>query len=171
MKKFTLFAGLAAVAVAVPAQAHQGAQGPKSHPPAQTKKHASAPHKCTPHAAGYNARGTLVSSSLTQTAGAATPKRGDDRYSGSLTVNVTKANHKAPTGEQTFTLTNAKVRFADADHNQVADQPKAGDRVKLHGKITRLAKHCDQTGFTPEITVRHVQFRAPAAPKPPKDES
>jgi hypothetical protein len=62
---------------------------------------------------------------------------------------------------QTFTLVNAKVKFADADGNSVADEPKEGDRVKLHGKVTKLKRKCDQTGFTPEITVRKVQFKAP----------
>jgi hypothetical protein len=155
MRKITILAGLAALALAVPAQAHEHAgKGHKQHRAAKT-------HQCLPHAVGYNARGTFVSSTLTQTAGATTPERGDDRYSGDVTVNVTKANHKALTGEQTFTLDNGKVKFADADHNDVADVPAAGDRVKLHGKVTRLKRQCDQTGFTPEVTVRKVQFKAP----------
>jgi hypothetical protein len=150
VNKSVIIAGLAATAaVAAPAQA-------KPHP-AKTK-----PAKCEPRAVGYNARGTLVSASLTQTAGQATPQRSDDRYSGSVEVDVKKANHKAPTGVQTFSLTNAKVRFYDANDDNVADEPKAGDRVKLHGKITQLKRRCDETGFTPQITVRHVRFR-PAA--------
>jgi hypothetical protein len=158
VNKPALIGGIAAAAlVAVPAQAHH-----KSTHPAKPAK----PAKCDPHAVGYNARGTLVSSSLTQSAGQATAKKGDDRYDGTVTVDVTKANHKAPTGVQTFTLTGARVRFGDADHNHVADVPAAGDRVKLHGKITRLRKGCDATGFTPTITVRSVRFRAPKAPKP-----
>ena len=160
MRKFPLFAGLAALALAVPAQAHE-------HPGKAHKQHkAGKQHACEPHAVGFNARGTLVSSSLTQTAGAATPERRDDRYSGPVTVNVTKANHKAPTGEQTFTLDNAKVKFADADDNGVADEPKAGDRVKVHGKVTKLKRKCDQTGFTPVVTVRQVQFKAPKPATP-----
>jgi hypothetical protein len=81
VNKSVIIAGLAATAaVAAPAQA-------KPHP-AKTK-----PAKCEPRAVGYNARGTLVSASLTQTAGQATPKRGDDRYSGSVEVDVKKAIH------------------------------------------------------------------------------
>jgi hypothetical protein len=182
MRKLTMYAGLAALAIAVPAaQANDDHpnQGKKGDPPGQAKEHkgsqgeshgqhkgAAKTPKCTPHAVGYNARGTLVSSSLTQTKGQDTARKGDDRWSGALTVNVTKANHKAPKGEQTFTLTDARVSFADADHNKVADTPKAGDRVKLHGKITRLRHGCDQTGFTPQVTVRQVRFRTPKAPKP-----
>src|SRR3954471_17663104 len=177
MKKVTLFAGIAAVAIAVPAQANDQHpnHGKKDKPPGQAKEH-KAPHaqhegsakkSCAkPKSVGYNARGTLVSSTLTQTKGQDTAKRGDDRWSGTVTVNVTKANHKAPKGEQTFTLTDARVRFADADHNHVADTPKAGDRVKLHGKITKLRHGCDTTGFTPQVTVRSVRFSAPKAPKP-----
>jgi len=159
MRKIPIFAGLAALALAVPAQAHESpGKGPRSK--------VAKPGKCQPRAVGFNARGTLVSSSLTQTAGAATPERRDDRYSGSVTVNVTKANHKVPKGEQTLTLDNAKVKFADADDNGVADEPKAGDRVKIHGKVTTLKRKCDQTGFTPEITVRQLQFKAPTPATP-----
>ena len=161
MRKIPIFAGLAALALAVPAQAHEHpGKGHKQHRAAKQHK-AAKERTCAPHAVGYNARGTFVSSTLTQTAGATTPERRDDRYSGSVTVNVTKANHKAPTGPQTFTLENGKVKFADADHNGVADEPKEGDRVKLHGKVTKLKRKCDQTGFTPEVTVRQVQFKAP----------
>ena len=156
MKKFSIFAGLAALALAVPAQAHE-------HPGKVHKQHKAAKqhNKCQPRAVGYKARGTLLSLSLTQTAGGGTPELGDDRYNGSVMVNITKANHQAPTGVQPpFSLVNAKVKFADANHDGVADVPQAGDRVKLHGKITKLKRKCDQTGFTPEITVRRVGFKA-----------
>jgi hypothetical protein len=163
MMKIPIYAGLAALALAVPAQAHE-------HPGKGHKQHKAAKqhNRCQPHAVGYNARGTFVleGSSLNQTAGVGTPEHGDDRYDGTVKVNVTKANHKAPLGEQTFTLDDAKVKFADADNNGVAEEPKTGDRVKLHGKVTKLNRHCDQTGFTPEVTVRHVQFK-PATPVTP----
>jgi hypothetical protein len=154
MKKLMLLTALFAAALVLPAQAKP------AHPahPAKSKK-------CTPHSVGYKAKGTLVSVSLTQTAGSGTAKRGDDRYSGTLTVDVTKANHQAPTGEQTYTLADVRVKFYDSDHNHVADDPKPGDRVKVHGKMTRLAKKCDQTGFTSTITVRKVDFKAPKPAK------
>jgi hypothetical protein len=120
---------------------------------------------CTPHNVGYKATGSVVSQALTQTQGGDTAKRGDDRYSGTLTVEVKKANHRAPTGEQTYTVENARVRFYDADHNDVADVPKAGDRVKVSGKITKLRKKCDATAFTPTVTVRKADFKAAKAPK------
>jgi hypothetical protein len=118
---------------------------------------------CTPHKVGYKAAGTLVSQALTQAKGADTAKRGDDRYSGTLTVDVKKANHRAPKGAQTYTVENARVHFYDADHNHVADVPKAGDRVKVSGKITKLRNQCDATGFAPAVTVRKVDFKAPKA--------
>jgi hypothetical protein len=143
-----------AAALVAPAQA-------KSPKPAKAKS-------CTPHKVGYNATGTLVSQALTQTEGSGTATRGDDRYSGTLTVNVTRANHRAPKGEQTYTVENARVRFSDADHNHVADEPKAGDRVKVQGKTTKLRRKCDSSGFSPEVTVRKVSFKAPKAAKAPK---
>jgi hypothetical protein len=154
MRKLTICAVALAAVLAVPAQGKP------------TKPHPAKSHKCTPHKVAYKASGTLVSESLSQTAGADTPKRGDDRYRGTLTVVVTKANHHAAKGEQTYTLDNARVRFYDADHNGTPDEPKAGDRVKLIGKITRLSKKCDATGFTPTITIRKVHFKPAKTAKP-----
>jgi hypothetical protein len=154
MKKIAVVGLLSAVALAVPAQADKP---PKTKP--------STPRKCQPHRVAYTAAGTLVSQSLTQTAGDATTKRSDDRYRGVLTVNVTKGNHHVTTGEQTYTLTNAKVKFhvpdRTADGKRAPNDLRAGDRVKLHGKITKLSRRCDQTGFTPQVTIRQVEFKAP----------
>jgi hypothetical protein len=152
MKRLTIVAAVAAVG-AVPAQA-------KDHNPRSAHQ-----QDCTPHAVGYHATGTLVGQSLTQTAGAGTATRRDDRYSGDVTVDLKRANHRAPTAAQTFTLTNARVKFYDANHDGTADQPKAGDRVQLYGKITKLRRRCDPTGFTPQISIKQVHFKAskPAA--------
>ena len=154
MKKIAVVGLLSAMALVAPAQADKP---PKTHP--------STPRKCQPHRVAYTAAGTLVSQSLTQTAGAATTKRSDDRYSGDLTVNVTKGNRHVTKGVQTYTLTNAKVKFHVPDRTNDAkrtlDDLRAGDRVKLHGKITKLSRRCDQTGFTPQITIRQVEFKAP----------
>jgi hypothetical protein len=152
MRKIALTALACAGLLAVPAQAHRP-NGPRPHAPK--------PKQCTPHAVGYLARGTLVSHTLTQTAGGGTATKSDDRYSGQLVVNVTKANHRASTGQQTYTVTNARVKFADRDRNGTKDQPVAGDPVKVYGKITKLNRRCNQTGFTPQVTVRKVQFKRP----------
>ncbi len=152
MRKIALSSIAVAVAVAVPAAQAKPVKPPKPAKPAVGKK-------CGVKAVGFNARGILVAQALTQTAGAATPDRGDDRFSGTVTVTVTKANHGAPKGEQTYTLENDRVRYSDANGDGTADQPAAGDRVKIGGKITRLAKKCDQAGFTPTVNVRKVAFK------------
>jgi hypothetical protein len=155
MRRIAVCGIVLAVTLAVPANAK---------PPHPTKP--AKPRDCEPRDVGFNASGTLISQALTQTAGADTDKRGDDRYSGTLTVDVKKANHHAPRGEQTYTVENGRVRFYDADRDHVADTPKPGDRVKVHGKITKLGKKCDATGSTPTVTVRKVDFKAAKAPKP-----
>ena len=149
------FAGLClAAAVAMPAQAHT----------TKSDSDGSGSHKCKPHAVSFIAKGTLESASLTQTQGADTTTRHDDRWSGDVTVDVKKASHHAATGSQSYTLDNARVKFYDANNDHVGDVPKAGDRVRVKGRFTRLAKKCDQTGFTSTVTVRRVEFK-PAAKK------
>ncbi len=138
MKKIAVLGVLGLLAVAAPAQAVHYSPAPHT------------PHKCTPHKAGYNASGTLVSAGLTAD--------GKGRYSGTLEVNVSKANHHAPTGDETFTLVNAKVKF---HHGVDPTAPAPGDRVKLHGKITGLSKHCPSDGFSPTITVNKVDIAQP----------
>lgn len=142
MRKILLSAIAGAAVAVVPALADK-----PSHPP-----HPPKPAKCKVRNVGYEARGTLVSQNLTQTQGAGTPTKSDDRWSGTIEVNVTRASHKAPTGDQTFTVTNIRVRWSKTT-------PAAGDRVVLHGKITALGKKCDQTGFTPTITIKRVEFK------------
>jgi hypothetical protein len=100
---------------------------------------------------GYYARGTLVSGTLT-------PGTKSGHYDGTLTVMVTRANHKAPTGSQTYTLTDVRVHFG---HGVTATTLTAGDRVVLHGKITVLPKKCSSTTFTPTITIHYVTIKAP----------
>jgi hypothetical protein len=136
MKKIAVLATLGLLALAVSAQA-----APKYTPAPPP----GSPHHCQPHNAGYNASGVLASASLAA--------EGHRRYSGTLEVKLAKANHHAPTGDQTFTLAAAKVIF---HHGVDPASPAVGSRVKLHGKITKLAKHCPTEGFTPTITVKKV---------------
>jgi hypothetical protein len=123
------------------------------HPSHPTHPAKSNPKSCTARNDGYKASGTLVSSSLTAAAG-------HNRFNGTIEVTVTRANHRAATGDQTFTLTNARVRF---HHGVDATAPAVGSRVRLHGKITELPKGCSTTGFTSTITVRNVDIRAAKA--------
>jgi hypothetical protein len=117
-----------------------------------TAKHSPSPpsgsHRCVPHKAGYYAVGTLVKATLT------VEKYG--RYGGTLEVNLRRANHRAPTGDETFTLSGARVKF----HRGVdVATPAPGSRVTLHGNITQLPKRCPTDGFTPTITVKKVDLR------------
>ncbi len=106
--------GLLALVVTAPAAAKHSPTYSPTPPPGS--------HKCVPHKVGYNAVGSLVDSALTA--------EENGRYSGTLEVNLTKANHHAPTGAQTFTLTSARVRF----HNGVdPTSPDPGEQ----GEATR----------------------------------
>jgi len=151
MRQILISASIAAVLAVVPALAAK-----PDHP---TKP--PHPAKCKINSAGYNAKATLVTNELTQTKGAETPTdKSDDRYSGDLTVNVTRANHKAPKGEQTLTLTDARVSFYDAANDGTDDAPAAGDTVRLHGKLTKYKKKCPGDAIV--ITVKRVSFEQAA---------
>ena len=144
MKKLIVIAALVSAVVAAPVQAKQP-KGPKPAPPATS-------HKCQPHAVSYEVAGTLVSGSLTLNS--------DGTYSGSLTVQVTNANKHARIDRNTdkaYTIANARVNLHGANPAALV----AGSRVKLEGKLTALAKKCDQTGFTAGITIAHADLEAP----------
>jgi hypothetical protein len=145
MRKIAALAALAALMVVVPTGA------------AKPGKPDKRPKTCTAHNTGYNATGTLITSSLTPA--------GKGRYNGTIEVDVTRANHGASTGDQTFTLTDAKVKF----HRGVdPTNPAAGSEVGLHGTITELPKGCSTAGFTPTITIKKVDIRKPhSKPRPP----
>ena len=147
MRKILISAVAGAAVAVVPAMAAKPA-----HP-----THPTTPATCKTHSVGYNAVGTLVSQTLTQSAGVGTATKSDDRWSGNVTVTIKKANHKVTTAS--FDVTTIKVRWYDANHDGTPDTPAAGDRVGLHGKVTKLGKKCDQTGFTPTVTLKKVDFK------------
>src|SRR4051794_7688797 len=103
MKKIAILSVLGLLALAVPAQAtteYTPAPSPPPHKPKpphgpKAPHKPKGPHKCQPHSVGYNATGTLVSAALT-------PAAKDGRYDGTIEVTVTRANHHAATGAQTF---------------------------------------------------------------------
>jgi hypothetical protein len=136
MTRKLMMAMLAMAAIAAaPAQAGQGngkAGGNEQHGGAGS---------CAGHAIGFNASGTLLSRALTPAA--------DGRFSGTLTVDVKRANHRAPTGSQTYVLAAARVHSDGT--------PAPGDRVKLHGKLTRS---CGSAAST-TVDVRWVTVKAP----------
>jgi hypothetical protein len=147
MKKIAVLVTLGVLGPVGVAQADPGSHG-----------HPAGPHPkpCTPRAEGYNGTGTLVTASLS-------PATGRHRASGTIELNVTRANHRATLGDQTFTLTAARVI---AHHGVDATAPAAGSRVGVHGTITALPKGCSATGFTPTVTIHKVDVREAKAVKP-----
>jgi hypothetical protein len=143
MKRILMLAGVVFATTAAAAQAH---------PP---KPHNEAADHCKPRAVGFYATGKLVSQALTQTAGADTSTKRDDRYSGTVTVDVKRANHRAPMGVQTYTLDSDRVHFS-------AVAPKPGDRVKLYGKLTRARHGCAEPA-APAVDLNRVRFKAVSA--------
>ena len=137
MKRFTL----AVLAVAILAMPGVGlAKGPKS------------PKKCQAHAVSYRVAGNLESGSLTANS--------DGTYSGSLVVDVKKTNKHAKADKGTtvtYTITSAKLKLHGEDPSALT----ANSRVKLKGTITTLAKKCDQTGFTPTVTIKRGTIKPP----------
>ncbi len=107
MKKIAVVAAAVAVGIVVPAQA---AKPPKQPTPPKT------PVTCKANKEGFRASGTLV---------------GINSTTMMITVNVKKANHHAPTGNQTYSLSTAKVKY----HGVSSTAPPVGSRVKLSGTV------------------------------------
>lgn len=132
---------LAALAIAILAMPGVGlAKGPKS------------PKKCQAHPVSYKVAGNLESGSLTANS--------DGTYDGSLVVDVKKTNKHAKADKGTtvtYTLTSAHLKLHGEDPSALT----ANSRVKLKGTITTLAKKCDQTGFTPTVTIKRGSIKPP----------
>jgi len=119
-------------------------------------------HRCAPHRVAYVAAGTLLGQTLSKDASA-------DTYSGNLEVAVKHTNHHAALDRnttKTYNVEHVRVTFALADINNDGgvglDDVLANDQVRLIGKIASLSKKCDQTGFTPTLTIRHIVLHPPA---------
>jgi hypothetical protein len=142
MRKTAALASLGALMALVPTVAA------KPSKPGGPGKPSKPPKSCIAHGAGYDARGSLVASALMPS--------GKGRYNGTIEVDVKKASHGAATGDQTFTLTGAKVKF---HHGVDRTSPAPGSEVGLHGTITKLPKGCSTSGFTPMITIKKIDIR------------
>ena len=164
MKKTIAAAVLAACALALPAYAvakdhPNGNSKPAGPDKGQSGTSHGKSHKCKAHSVGFVASGVLVSDGLTQTAGQQTANDpSDDRYSGTLEVNVTHTNHhaKSLSGDQTLTLTGVRVSFGEG----VTQPPAAGGRVHLVGKVTVVAKKCQDKSTAGVVTFKKVTFTA-----------
>jgi hypothetical protein len=143
VKVGTLCAAATALAISVPAAAHPGASSsPRRGDHASGTHHSPQSHKCLPHNVAY-----LESGIVDGTTGSTLTVNPDGTWSGTLVVDVTRANHRAKADRGTtvtYTFTNAKltVRF-DGGTNSFA----AGERVKLIGKLAAVAEGC--TALTP----------------------
>jgi hypothetical protein len=150
-----------------PADPGNGHGPPSSHPNNTEDPHKgnSGSHKCTAHTVGYVASGVLKGEKLV--------KNADGTYSGEIEVEVKRTNHHARKDKGTTRtykekeLENVHVTFGLADTNNDGsvglDDLAPGDRVKVIGHITTLAKRCDQNEFAPLVTIGHVVFHAPAS--------
>ena len=156
MRRIAMLAALCGFVLVVPAQADKPAHPstPNANKPDKPNNPSNS-HKCVAHSVGYNASGTLKTYGLTKATD-------DGRYDGMITVTLTKANHKAPIGDQTFNpVTDARVNF----HKGVdSTNPAVGSRVRIHGKITRLSHGCSTTNFTPVVTLKNIDVRTAATP-------
>lgn len=127
---------VAAVPAAGIASAHEG----------KGKGHDNKPAKRCDRGKGYEAKGLLAAgSSLEQVAGAGTVRRGDDRFSGTVVVQVKQGNKR---GRQERGLTSYVVTNVRALGTVAADDPlpPVGTRVQVVGK---LAKPCAPAPTTP----------------------
>jgi hypothetical protein len=116
-------------------------------------------HKCSPHQVAFIVSGRLVRQTLA--------KNSDGTYTGTVTLKVTQTNHHAATEKQgalekPYSLTSVRVTFGLPDVNgdgaKGLDDLKEGDRAKLIGKVTKLAKKCNTGTFTPQTSIRKVLF-------------
>ena len=147
---------LAATAlVAAPATAHKTGQ---AHSHGKSKR-------CKPHNVAYVASGILAGHTLVQTEGAATTDTGDDRYSGTLTINVKRTNKHARGDDETtktYTLEDDKVSFGEGVTLQTAVVGQT--RVKVIGKIARVHRKCQQPNPPAQPNIRKAVFKAPEEP-------
>jgi len=168
----------AAALTASPAWAHPGGDPSGDGPAGHHGRGAARSHRCVAHGVAYVAAGTLVSQTLALDGAAASDAGGRGRgahptYSGDVTIAVTRTNHWARGDKgttKTYTLAHARVLLGLADTNNDGsvglDDLAAGDRVQVIGKVTVLRRGCDQTGFTPKLTIQKLLVHAPARQQP-----
>lgn len=144
------------------------------------EQHARSPsrsHRCTPHGIAYVAAGTLKSQTLVlDGSGAPGPtvattsadRPAKPTYSGDVTIDVTRTNRHARADKgttKTYTLDHARVLLALGDQNGDGKVDLTdvlpGSRAKAIGTITKLGRHCDQSGFAPQLTIQKLIVHAP----------
>src|SRR5689334_14068385 len=104
MKRIVALVSILSLAAAVPVMAatptHPSHPAHPNHAKGdRSRGNGAGRGRCATLNEGYNASGKLVSERLTR-------GRKGHQADGTMTVDVLRANHKAPTGRQTFTLHN-----------------------------------------------------------------
>lgn len=128
--------GVAALSLSLPvagpaAAAGSGKGKSAKTKPAKAKGKGKAAKSCK-GGKGYEVQGVLLEgSSLGQVAGAGTARRSDDRWAGTLVIDVQQGNKRgrADRGVRSYELASARMRGADGT------VPDAGARVTLVGKL------------------------------------
>jgi hypothetical protein len=159
-KVAVLVSAAGALAIAVPATAHPGPNhdnngnhgtgnsqnnGNHGNRNNQGGDHPSQSHKCKPHNAGY-----IESGMVDMTTASTLAKNADGTWSGTLVVDVTRANHWAKSARGTtvtVTFANAKLHV---DFDGGTTGFTGGERVKLIGKLAVVGKKCP--ALTPPST-------------------
>jgi hypothetical protein len=186
MVRKVLVAACAAALTTSPAWAHPG-RSPADPPRSQGHEHADHPggshggrsHRCTPHKIGYVAAGTLVRHTLaldgsggpTPTAAAADERSDKATYSGDVTIDVKRTNRHARADKgttKTYALDHARLVLGLGDQNGDGKVDLGdvlpGSRAKVVGDVTKLSRRCDQSGFTPALTIEKLIVHAAARP-------
>jgi hypothetical protein len=126
------------------------------------KSHGTAgSHGCKVHTVAYVVAGTLVSESLLPSA--------TGTYSGEVTLEVKRSNHRGAEAKgrtESFKVQDVRVtiglRSASGGRASI-EEVKAGDRVKLIGRVTFMPKRCTREGFTPTVTIKHIILHGAAS--------
>ncbi|HEU4701292.1 MAG TPA: hypothetical protein VFS37_02335 [Conexibacter sp.] len=165
-------AACAAALTTSPAWAHEGREHARRH------GNHGRPHRCVAHGVAYVAAGTLTGHTLVlDGSGGPTPTVSAARadkptYSGDVTIDVRRTNRHARADKgttKTYTLDHARVVLALEDQNDDGrvdlGDVQPGSRAKVIGKVTKLRRACDQTGFAPALTIKKLIVHAPAQPQ------
>ena len=152
----------------------QGRTHAQQHGRSPTAPHGRS-HRCAPHAVAYVAAGRLVSQTLVLDGAPPAPTASAARadgptYSGDVTIAVRTTNRHARADKgttKTYTLDHVRLVLGLDDQNGDGKVDLGdvlpGSRAKVVGTVTKLAKHCDQSGFTPELRIRKLIVHAPKA--------
>lgn len=129
---------VASLSVAGVASAHGGSGEPgRGHGKAKP---------CKLRGKGYEVKGLYAGGDLTQVAGEDTPRWGDDRWSGTIVVDVQQGNHRGrrDVGLSSYPVTN--VRVVGVKDGVIPDE---GTRLQLIGKQTPACAPAPTTPTTP----------------------